>query len=125
MGKIVTGDMNSTVCPSGESILDDAFHSLRSHRTDNYLAAQFFSHAQRLFEGVAVRLADLEGKIAFFNPGFIFTYAQNRVFIRDLLHHYYDLHKWSVVRCQWSVVSGPLSVVRCQWSVVDLRYLQL
>ncbi len=24
----------------------------------------------------------------------------------------------SVVRCQWSVVSGPLSVVRCQWSVV-------
>src|SRR4030095_14781354 len=52
--KIVADNMKGAVSAASKRILDDAFHSLRSHRTDYNLTADFFADAKCFLEGVAV-----------------------------------------------------------------------
>ena len=106
MRKIVANNVNRAISAARQRIFDHALDALRAHRTNDDFAAELFSHAQRFFERVAVRLVDLKGKIALFNPGRVFVDSQDRVFVRDLLHQDDYFHCSLGYSCQSSVVSG-------------------
>ena len=69
MSKIVANDVNGAIGSARQCVLDYTLGALWSHRTDDHFAAQFLSHPQGFFERISVRLVNLEGKIAFCNPG--------------------------------------------------------
>src|SRR5882724_1266440 len=119
--------MDGAVRSASKRILDNAFHSLRAHGADNHFAAKFLAHSQRFFQRISIRFADLKREIALFNPCLIPINPQNRIFVRDLLHHDYDFHwllaldfgLWSFFGL-WSSVFGFLAST-LWWLLLDQR----
>ena len=87
MSDVIADNVNGSIGAARQGVLNHAFGALWPHRTDDDLAAtDFLFDPQSLFQRIPVRLVYFKREIGFLDPCRVFVDAQNRVFVRDLLH---------------------------------------
>src|SRR6266542_1280141 len=84
MPKVLAHNVNRAVCPAGQTVFDDAFHTLWTHTTHHYFPTNLLTNTKSLFQGVAVGFVHFKGEVSLFNPLPLLVNTQDCVLIRNL-----------------------------------------
>src|SRR5215471_5049629 len=95
MNRHFAQNVNGPIGAASQRILDHALRPRWPHRNYDYFTAHLLFDPQGFFERIAVRFVYFELQVRFLDPGRVFVDAQDRVFVRDLLHENQNFHGYA------------------------------